>query len=167
MCIFLDASSIRQAKAVRLLLVRIILNQMRKPFQVLLGYQLPLLRHHLRLQQQQIQSCQMPPQFHIITLEPLSKFLNGQPQQGSISIFHRREQKVDGTDTRIQKLSRIFLPEAEYPEIELEHDFPVKRLLYRSRYSLGEWAKYCWIDIKISTHDSALMLILNIIVFWL
>ena len=97
----------------RSLLVRIILNQVRKPFQVLLCCQLLLIRHRLRPLQQQVQSCQMPPQPGIITLEPLGKFLNRQPQQGSISIFHRWEQKVDGADTRIQKLARIFFPEAE------------------------------------------------------
>src|SRR6266571_4057363 len=128
-------------KAVRSLLVRIILNQMRKPFQVLLCYQLLLLRHRLRLLQQQRQSCQMPPQLYIITLEPQSKFLNGQPQQGSISIFHRREQKVGGADMGIQKLSRIFFPEADYHEIEREHDFPLKCFSYRGRHSLREWAE--------------------------
>src|SRR2546425_2449395 len=106
----------------------------------------------------------MPPQLQIITLEPLSKFLNGQPQQSSISIFHRRKQKVDGAFMHIQKLSRIFFPEAEFPEIEREHDFPLKRVSYRSRYSLREWAEYCWIDIVFRIHDCALVLILNILV---
>src|SRR6266478_2156798 len=106
----------------------------------------------------------MPPQRRIITLELLSKFLNGQPQQGSISIFHRWEQKVGGAFMRIQKLARIFFPEAEYHEIECEHDFPLKRVSYRSRYSLREWAEYCWIDIVSRIHDCTLMLILNIIV---
>src|SRR6266567_8095040 len=152
----------REAK--RSLLVRIMLNQMRKPFQVLLCYQLLLIRHRLRLLQQQGQSCQMPPQLRIIIPEPLSKFLNGQFQQGSISIFHRREQKVGGADMCIQKLSRIFFPEADYHEIEREHDFPLKRVSYRSRYSLREWAEYCWIDIVTCIQDSALMLILNILV---
>src|SRR6266700_687755 len=155
----------REAK--RSLLVRIMLNQMRKPFQVLLCYQLLLIRHRLRLLQQQGQSCQMPPQLHIITLEPLSKFLNGQPQEGSISIFHRREQKVGGADMRIEKLSCIFFPEAEYHEIECEHDFPLKRVSYRSRYSLREWAEYCWIDRVSRIHDCALVLILTILVLLL
>src|SRR5947209_20014232 len=126
---------------------------MRKPFQVLLCCQLLLFRHYLRLLQQQRQSCQMPPQLQIITLEPLSKFLNGQPQQSSISIFHRRKQKVDGAFMHIQKLARIFFPEAEFPEIEREHDFPLKRVSYRSRYSLREWAEYCWIDIVFRIND--------------
>src|SRR5204863_7058242 len=137
------------------------------PFQVLLCYQLLLFRHHLGLVQQQRQSCQMPPQLHFITLKPLSKFLNGQSQQSSISIFHRREQKVGGAGMFIQKLSRIFFPEADYHEIEREHDFPLKRVSYRSRYSLREWAEYCWIDIVCRMHDCTLMLILNIIVLLL
>src|SRR6266446_3931137 len=140
---------------------------MHKPFQVLLCYQLLLLRHHLRLLQQQRQSCQMPPQLPLITLEALSQFLNGQPQQASISIFHRREQKVAGTDMRIEKLSRIFFPEAQYPEIERERDFPLKRVSYRSRDCLREWAEDCWIDIVSPIHDSALMLMVNIIVLLL
>src|SRR5260221_4169867 len=101
----------------------------------------------------------MPPQRRIITLEPLSKFLNSQPQQGSISIFHRREQKVGGAFMRIQKLARIFFPEADYHEIECEHDFPLKRVSYRSRYSLREWAEFCWIDIVSRIHDCIFMLI--------
>src|SRR5947209_19880978 len=108
----------------------------------------------------------MPPQLHIITLEPLSKFLNGQSQQSSISIFHRREQKVGGADMRIQKLSRIFFPEGEYHEIEREHDFPLKRVSYRSRYGLREGTECCWINIVFPIHDCSpmLILILNIIV---
>src|SRR5260370_16352589 len=149
----------------RSLLVRIILHQMRKPFQVLLCSQLLLFRHHLRLLQQQRQSCQMPPQLHLITLEALSKLLNGQSQQGSISIFHRREQIVDGTDMFIQKLSRIFFPEAEYLEIEREHNFPLKRVSYRSRDTLRERPEDSWIDIAF--HDGALVLTLNIIVLLL
>src|SRR5262249_28002985 len=117
---------------------------MPKPFQVFLYYQLLLVRHHLRLLQHQGQSCQMPPQLQVIALEPLSKFLNGQPQQSSISIFHRWEQKVGGADMRIQKFSRIFFPEVECYEIECEHNFPLKRLSYRGRYSLGKWAEDYW-----------------------
>ncbi len=48
-----DGSAMR---VVRSLLVRIVLNQMRKPFQVLLYYQFLLFRQHLRLLQQQVQS---------------------------------------------------------------------------------------------------------------
>src|SRR2546422_4985005 len=104
----------------------------------------------------------MLPQLPIITLEPLSKFLNGQPQEGSIGIFHRREQKIGGADMRIEKLSCIFFPEAECHEIECEHDSLLKRVPYRSRYSLWEWTEYCWIDRVSYIHDCTLLLILNL-----
>src|SRR3989442_6253682 len=84
-----------------------------------------------------------------------------------MSIFHRPKQKVGGADMCIQNLSRIFFPEANYHEIEREHDFPLKCVSYRGRHSLREWAEYCWIDIVTCIQDSALMLILNILVLLL
>src|SRR6266702_4700243 len=103
----------------------------------------------------------MPPQLQIITLEPLSKFLNGQSQQRSISIFHRRKQKVDGTDMCIQKLARIFFPEGEYFEIEGKHDFPLKHFSYSSRDNLRELAEDCFIDIVSLVHNGALVLLVR------
>src|SRR6266702_3726541 len=102
----------------------------------------------------------MPPQLQMITLEPLSKFLNGQSQQRSIRIFHRRKQEVDSTDMCIEKLSRIFFPEGEYFEIEGKHDFPLERFSYRGGDSPREWAEYCWIDIVSPIHNGALVLLL-------
>src|SRR5439155_23158058 len=83
--------------------------------------------------------------------------------KGSISIFHCRKQKVGGADMRIQKFSCILFPQAKYPEIEFEQDFPLKRVSDRSRYCLREWAEDCWIHIVSPIHDGPLMLILILI----
>src|SRR5579875_2798273 len=142
-------------KLVRSLVVRITFDQMRKPLQVLLRHHLLLFRHYLRLVQHQIHACQMPSQLNFVVLNPLRKLLNSQTEQGSIDVFHCREQKIASADMRIQDLARIPFPQADYLEIECGYDFPIDGFPYRSRDGTGEWAKGCWIEITPANHDRA------------
>ena len=67
----------------------------------------------------------------------------------------------------IEKLSRIFFPEADGFEIEGKHDLPTNLIPYRSRFSLWEDADYCRIEIVPFIHDRTLAftLTLTVVVF--